>query len=893
MSGKGWWNTAISGLESRLDTILAEDGTPAKPAATEGAATSDGVDKVVAADKKLAVDAGSRNSSRSRPNSRLQDRLAKAVNKGTERSESRASSDLGSRPESPALRAVTAVADTGRTSIDSKASEPTTDAAQTKKDEASTAEETKVEEPTLSIQLPAPATSPPVISPLASPLIAEQPISIPMSMSMSMPSKPLIPSIFTPQTSSPRQSFDDDASRPSIEEVAPTPSVGPRDPQEVEAELSLLQKTYEETLRDNREELNSHLERIDALQSKLTYLSEQLAASAKAASSDNEATLADKRLAEKDAQIAALMDEGQKLSKTEMKHMTTIKKMRIKAQEQDREITTLKQRLSKAEKSITEQSERARRAEAAEKSAQEKLKIVSRIEKDIETIKAEREEAGLTISELRKQLNDALSRAEDAEKRVQTGALEAEKRATASLKEDIENMRIEKKLAEDRAKRELQAARDEAKSQQEKANVTELELRGEIANLESKLELLRSRTEEASSSATSDSQATLLRQIETLQTQYSLASENWQGIETTLTSRVAALEKDRDETAKRESDVRRKAREVNSKARRLEDELESINERARTFEQDLTEQRAAAQKLQAKLTQAEAAAQDARADLEREKKVWEAELQQRLEEERSKWKSEIQTPSLFSEPHRLRADSPSIAQRKHSPDPMGLQTRRPNPRSITSGLDTPLTPMDRMFDDATRRPSTGRIPKPTTSKARTPEVGTPPQRQDSFPSRQDSFPSSLSQLNGISTPSIHTVDHDDPFEYTSSPHHTINDMISVSTAGAGPSVQLVERMSAAVRRLESEKATHKEELARLTAQRDEAREEVVKLMREVDEARRQGDKVADLEKRLGEMERREMTALEMLGEKTERVEELEGDVRDLKKIYRELVDTLK
>jgi hypothetical protein len=64
---------------------------------------------------------------------------------------------------------------------------------------------------------------------------------------------------------------------------------------------------------------------------------------------------------------------------------------------------------------------------------------------------------------------------------VQSGALEAEKRATASLKEDIENVRIEKKLAEDRSKRELQVARDEAKSQQEKAKVAELELRGEIA----------------------------------------------------------------------------------------------------------------------------------------------------------------------------------------------------------------------------------------------------------------------------------------------------------------------------------------------------------------------------------------------------------------------------
>lgn len=253
------------------------------------------------------------------------------------------------------------------------------------------------------------------------------------------------------------------------------------DPDLLQTELSELQSAHEETIRGHREEVNSHLERIDALQSKLTYLSQQLASSAKAASSDAEATPADKKLADKDAQIAALMEEGQKLSKAEMKYTTTIKTLRAKIQEQNKDISTLKQRLSKAEKGILEQSERARRAEAAEKSAQEKLKIVGKIEKDIEVIKTEREEAGLTISDLQRQLKDALSRAEDAEKRAQAGALEAEKRATASLKEDIENMRIEKKLAEDRAKRELQASREEAKSQQERAKVTELELRGEIA----------------------------------------------------------------------------------------------------------------------------------------------------------------------------------------------------------------------------------------------------------------------------------------------------------------------------------------------------------------------------------------------------------------------------
>lgn len=49
----------------------------------------------------------------------------------------------------------------------------------------------------------------------------------------------------------------------------------------------------------------------------------------------------------------------------------------------------------------------------------------------------------------------------------------------------------------------------------------------------------------------------------------------------------------------------------------------------------------------------------------------------------------------------------------------------------------------------------------------------------------------------------------------------------------------------------------------------------------------------DLEKRLSKIEDRERIALEILGEKMEKVEELEGDVRELKRMYRELADTLK
>jgi predicted RNase H-like nuclease (RuvC/YqgF family) len=119
----------------------------------------------------------------------------------------------------------------------------------------------------------------------------------------------------------------------------------------------------------------------------------------------------------------------------------------------------------------------------------------------------------------------------------------------------------------------------------------------------------------------------------------------------------------------------------------------------------------------------------------------------------------------------------------------------------------------------------------------------------------------------------------------------VNDIISVSTVGAGPSVQLVERMSATVRRLESERAASKDELIRLINQRDEARQEVVELMREVEEKRKLNNRVRELETQVVQLDERYQTTLELLGEKSEQVEELRADIADLKKIYRELIDS--
>ena len=124
----------------------------------------------------------------------------------------------------------------------------------------------------------------------------------------------------------------------------------------------------------------------------------------------------------------------------------------------------------------------------------------------------------------------------------------------------------------------------------------------------------------------------------------------------------------------------------------------------------------------------------------------------------------------------------------------------------------------------------------------------------------------------------------------SSPRHIAQDMVSVSTVAAGPSVQLVERMSAAIRRLEGEKVSAKEEMARVCSQRDEARTDMVGLMKEVEEMKAAAAKVPELEKEVSSIDQRYQTTLEMLGEKSELVEELKADVQDVKAMYRELVE---
>lgn len=379
----------------------------------------------------------------------------------------------------------------------------------------------------------------------------------------------------------------------------------------------------------------------------------------------------------------------------------------------------------------------------------------------------------------------------------------------------------------------------------------------------------------------SDGQAKLMRQVDILQAQYSQANENWQGIESSLQARLNTLESEKDEASRQEFEARRKARETGSNARRLQDQLDDVSRKCSIMEHELSERQAQAEKLQSRVVEFEQNLHDAKEEFDRERQTWDANMNTRIDEERTRWRQEMnQEPQSAVS----RIDSPTFlfTRKPYGLDIPSLPAKRGLSRQTSVDFPFPMPPLERQMSLTLHNRRTSAKP------GRSPDPQTPNGLESgrSTPYAIPNIPYNIPE-----TPSTHAMDQDDPFDNESSPRQTVNDMISVSTAAAGPSVQLVERMSATVRRLENEKAASKDELARLVAQRDGARKEVVTLMREIDAKRAVDAKVAKVEQDLTQLGQRYQTTLEMLGEKSERVEELEADVADLKKIYRELIES--
>ncbi|KAK9447798.1 TATA element modulatory factor 1 TATA binding-domain-containing protein [Limtongia smithiae] len=666
----------------------------------------------------------------------------------------------------------------------------------------------------------------------------------------------------------------------SAEAVVVDASVPPSERTSIESAADLQIQSLQADLSQRHQDYHSSLDRINLLEEKVKYLSNQLLDYSTQKLSNN----VDKRITERDEKIALLIQEGESLSKLELKSMTTIKRLRAAERENDKTVQDARKKQERAEKEAADLREKMRKAAESEKKAMERVKSLAKIEADAELVRRERDSLKATNAQLREDVARANALAEQAILKAQDEAFEKEKARANDLEQQLDALRAEQAMDREKFSHEQFNLRSKLDRDADRFKSREHDLLDEISGLERKLENLRIQTEELSAGATGDSQAKMLRQVETLQSQYAVATENWQGIETTLLTRISGLERDIEERVKRETTLRRKAHDEVVRVRNLEQELETSRSRIDEVEAELQLQVELVASLRKRIDDDSARFTAAMTDLEKEK----VDLEQRFQEEervrREDTLSQIRSPAAPASPvftkrggafdvfagfTRTVSRSSSYSQESHvssngtggSTVAKSIQHRR-NPRhhkiSTSSGASTPLSP--------SLNPSVISLPLPEA------EAQVYPQQINMSSA---SFTGGLIDTGSLAGGS-----------------NGGDEISSNASTAVGGGASSSERMSSVIRRLSSELASAKEELAILSRDRDQAREEIVELLREVKNKRDVDSESTELKKQIEEMRVREQTTLELLGEKTERVNELQDDVQDLKQMYRQQIQEL-
>lgn len=311
------------------------------------------------------------------------------------------------------------------------------------------------------------------------------------------------------------------------------------------------------------------------------------------------------------------------------------------------------------------------------------------------------------------------------------------------------------------------------------------------------------------------------------------------------------------------------------RAKRNEEELEDAKTQIPSIQEDVKAHQSQIEALKKRSEEAEAAAGEAKAEMERLKAALTEEKATNREHDRQgQWLEDAPAPP-FKFGSRPESPSVSMPTRSSSTDFLGFGSLS-NKFRKQSAPSSNGDPLERYTSRRTSvQPSSSRPSAYTGNSYPLPPILSP---------TIEALPSA---------PSIHPLERSDTFdsaERSSSPQQIVQDMVSVSTVAAGPSVQLVEKLSAAIRRLETEKVAAREELARISGQRDEARAEIVSLMRGVDQGKKALEEVARLQAEVAEVSERYETTLELLGEKSEMVDELKADVEDVKTMYRDLIE---
>ncbi|KAL3231526.1 Protein SGM1 [Nakaseomyces bracarensis] len=457
----------------------------------------------------------------------------------------------------------------------------------------------------------------------------------------------------------------------------------------------------------------------------------------------------------------------------------------------------------------------------------------------IEEIRSTRDQLGIELDETLREKDDLIAKLKDSEKNFELKSDELKISGDLQIKiKDIEQKLISERentsklIAENQAlKLKLDNQKSEFRDEQEKNNKLSNEL---ITSLESQLEQLRIELENKSDEQSKDTgnkntSYTLLKE------QFQSSKSNWSSIESILNSKINTLE-DSVEGYKQ-------------KVKKLQTQLETKTSVLANVEHILEEEKSLKREIENKYESLEKDFSVNKHELENLKEDYNL-LEKKYETQRKNYKKEPGTQEL---------------------GPSSIDTAANDWNDFRAELD-PINDIEGHIDSMSieRGSVSGRV---DSSNMKTQDMID--LDKNSFVHSKDSeidFPEDADALEEMNF-------HDRSFR-----------RLSTQPSNSGQTnTHLVTKLGNEIRRLENEIISLNEKIERLQKEKSSANEEILKLIEKNNEYNSVNSEKELLEKEVKELEGKLDTTLQILGEKTERVDELQNDVLDLKDMLREQV----
>ncbi|KAG6543726.1 hypothetical protein Mapa_014910 [Marchantia paleacea] len=448
------------------------------------------------------------------------------------------------------------------------------------------------------------------------------------------------------------------------------------------------------------------------------------------------------------------------------------------------------------------------------------------------------------LAAVREYYTNALNEAKDAE-------AQAEARADSEAKADLERRCRESADRETALLQSLDELRQALSATEQQAAYREDMLRRDLEDLERRCQAAEARYDELLANMP-DSTRPLLRQIEGLEEAAAMRAEVWAGVERSLNSRLQEAEAKAAAAQERERAINERLSQTLSRMAVMEAQLSCLRAEQSQLTRSLEKERQRASECRQEFLVAteRAATHEGRAkQLEEAIESLRARHKQDLKEERTRrlaLEQEVEQERAVTAEYerRLRADGRTGADK--------------TPEKTIPG-STMLTMSQTEFSSTLK------------NHKRMPSV-------NSAGSVEESFFLQASMDTGFDNrPSV---------ERPPSPY----------TRGMGMSLGLatssLEQLEGQLRQKEGELSSCFARLAALESTRDSLAEELVKATTQNEIYRSEANLLPGLRAELDSLRRRHTSALELMGERDEEVEELKADLADVKQMYREQITML-